>query len=348
MKPKLAFAWFLVSLALTALLVVQWRNSHQQKQTLENVQLQVEKLVQQEKAATSRVKELEMETRRLRGQLHAAEIEASGARFALNAARQNAPAGEGGGATPGAGAQGEQGRGGAGMGSFLANMMKDPEMRKAMEQQQRMGLDMVYGALFKELQLTPEQEKEFKDALLAMQMTNMVQAGTLFDAANTNRTELAQSLAEDRKKAEERLKEIVGEEKYQRFQDYSQTLGERMMLEQFARQAQVTPEQNEQLLAIIAEEKKNMQINMGAQGLDPNRDWPKLIESGEATEHLLAQQEQVNERVLARANEILSPEQVEKFRPFMTNQMAMQRAGLKMARQMFQGQSPPALAPAPQ
>ena len=211
MKPRLAFAWFLVSLALTALLVVQWRTNSQRRVLLERVQKQIEKLDQQEKIAKVRAAELETEARQLRAEVRALEIELNSVRMAQNAILQmtNTPAAQ---AQPGSGGTNRTGPGPGGMGPMLAKMMKDPALRQAFEQQQRIGLDMVFGSLYKELQLTPEQEKAFKDALVELQMSNITQAGTLFDPNATNRTELAEKLAVERKQTEEKIKEILGEE----------------------------------------------------------------------------------------------------------------------------------------
>jgi hypothetical protein len=329
MKPKLAFVWFIVSLALCALLVANWRTSEQRRVLLETVQLQLEKVNQAEKTARARNDELEKDARRLRAELRGAEVDLNSTRMAYNTALQmtNASPALSGGGTP------EKNSGPRGMGAFLSNVMNDPEMRKAMEQQQRMGLDLVYGALYKQLQLTPEQQKGLTDALLSLQMTNMAQAGAMMDPANTNRTALAQKMAADRQAAEAKIKEVLGEEKYAGFQEYNQTVGERMMLDQFAKQAAVTPEQSEDLLGIMLEEKRNMQINTG-QGSDPGQNMQAMFD-GDAAERIFAQQEQVNERVMERAAQVLTPEQMQKFRPVLTNQLSMQRAGLKMARQMF-------------
>ena len=56
------------------------------------------------------------------------------------------------------------------MAGFVGNMMRDPEMRKAMEQQQRLGFNLAYGNLFKDLQLTADQEQKLKDLLVEQGM----------------------------------------------------------------------------------------------------------------------------------------------------------------------------------
>ena len=177
MKSKAAAIWMVLSLVLGVALVVQWSDSKKQQLKLEKLQMQVEKGASASNAE-ARAKELEKERLKLIGELRAAEFELNSTRMAAAVAAQNtnAPAGAkaAAGATPAT-----KGEGAGAMGKMLGNMLKDPEMRKAMEQQQRLGMEMLYGSLVKQLQLTPEQEKKFKDMLLAQQMENMEQAGAM-------------------------------------------------------------------------------------------------------------------------------------------------------------------------
>ena len=170
--------------------------------------------------------------------------------------------------------------------------------------------------------------------LLAQQMDNMSNAGAMFEA-NADRTKVAQELAEKNKAKEEELKKLLGEENFAQYQDYNQTIGERMMLEQFSRGADLTPDQNEQLLALIREEKGNVQADFGGQQMDPTKDWQEMINSEETLQRFFAQQEEVNKRVLQRAADLLTPEQIQKLGPVLKNQIEMQKAGMNMAKQMF-------------
>ena len=152
MKSKATVFWFVVSMVFGIGLVVQWDAARRKQQKLEVLQIQVEKTASN-KDAEAKVKELEAERLKLNGELRAVEYELNTMRLA-NAAgiggtnfaahdKQYQAAGDS-----------DQGKGGMrGMGKMLENMMKDPEMRKAMAQQQRMGLDMIYGSLMKQLKL---------------------------------------------------------------------------------------------------------------------------------------------------------------------------------------------------
>lgn len=337
MKSKAAAIWMVLSLVLGVALVVQWSDSKKQQLKLEKLQMQVEKGASASNAE-ARAKELEKERLKLIGELRAAEFELNSMRMAAAVAAQNtnAPAGAkaAAGATPAT-----KGEGAGAMGKMLGNMLKDPEMRKAMEQQQRLGMEMLYGSLVKQLQLTPEQEKKFKEMLLAQQMENMEQAGAMFEGTSEDRARVAQELAEKKKENEEQIKELLGEDKFAQYEEYNQTIGERMMLEQFGRNVEATPEQTEQLLAIMREEKKNVQVNLGSPTPDVTQDWQAVLGSDDATAKIFAQQEEVNARVLERAGQVLTPEQMQKFGPVLQNQLEMQKAGLKMARQMFGGEA---------
>jgi len=334
MKSKAAAVWCVLSIVLATILVVQWNDKKALRSKLEKLQLQVEKMTSGE-PSEARVQQLEKERLKLMGELRAAENELNDVRVPGAAAKAtNAP--ESRVATRNAspsGAEPVAPQGGAAMGKMLGDMLKNPEMRKAMEQQQRMAMDMIYGSLVKKLQLNPEDEKKFKDMLLAQQMENLGQAGAMFDP-EADRNKVSQELATKRKEHEEKIKEVLGEEKFSQYQDYNQTIGERMMLEQFARGSDISAEQNEQILGIMREEKKNVEINLG-NPTDPNENWQAVLASDEAMQRIFSQQQEVNQRVLERAGQLLTQEQIQKLEQALKQQQAMQEASLKMARQMF-------------
>jgi hypothetical protein len=343
MKSKLALAWFIVSLILAALLFAQNRQAGKQKQLLEKVQLELEKV---NSKGNGTIKELERERMVLRGQLQASENELNGVRAAYQSLQQStnkatsAPR-ELATAAPAAAGNANATPNGA---NFLANMLKNPEMKKVMEQQQRMAMDMMYASLLKKLQLTPDQEKQFKEILLEQQMQNISQAGSIMDQSSTNRAEVIQKIAQDREQRQQEIKQLLGDDKFAQYEDYNQTMGERMLLDQFGKQVELKPDQTEQLLNIMREEKKNAQINAGVMAKDPTADF-KALQDPTAAEKMITQQEEVNQRVLERAGQVLSPEQLQKLSPVLQNQIEMQRAGMKMARQMFGGDANAAPVP---
>ncbi len=343
MKSKFALCWFVVSLALGAMLIRQARQTRTQQQKLEALQLQVERFSEETRGAENKVQQLQKVREETRRELAAAQDQAARVQAPLppaNSPKSGLPAS---GAVSGSDQTGEKAAGG-GMGDFLTKMTKDPEMRKAMAQQQRMGLNMIYSSLFKQLQIPPDQEQKLKDMLLEQQMANMSQAGALLDTGG-NRAEAMQKLGDDQKQRQDQIKQLIGDEKYAQFQDYNQTVGERMMLDQMGGDVALSPEQKDQLLGIVLEEKKNSQINNSGDPTTSSKDFQNVIGSPEAMDKLLAQQKQVNERVLERSGTILTPDQIRKLEPILNSQLEMQAAGAKMARQMFSQPGGPAQVP---
>lgn len=340
MNSKGTVFWVMISLVLGGSTALQWWQRKAQQERLHALQAQVERLSTDARKARGEVEELQKERSELRGELVAARAEATPPSQKLPVStspiRDGSPSLSA--PTP-AGAASSSGK--PNMGNMLGNMMKDPEMRKAMEQQQRMGLNMIYAGLFKDLQLAPEQEQKLKEALLDKQMANMTQAGALMGAGAANRTEIAAKLAEDQKARDEQIHQLLGDDKYNQYQDYQQTLGERMLLEQLGGDLALNPDQKTQLLNIMREEKKNIQINTGGELAGAGRDPQAILGSQEAMDKILAQQEQVNARVLERSGQVLSPDQVRKLEPVLKSQIDMQRAGVKMAREMFNSEPTP-------
>ena len=77
MKLTSALFWFAVSLVLGVALVVQWDISRKRQLKLEQLQVQVEKSLTEEKAAKVQVQELEKERMKLTGEMRALEFEAN-------------------------------------------------------------------------------------------------------------------------------------------------------------------------------------------------------------------------------------------------------------------------------
>jgi hypothetical protein len=337
MKAKLWVVFFITIAALGSLLFVQRCEIRRQKQFIEMLQLQIESNSGTERAAKNQLETVKKENQTIREKLSSANVELNKTRLALKSAMETSKAQS---VPPMTAAFPEKGNKTSNPMSALADMLKDPEMKKAMAQQQRGMLDTMYGGLFKELQLTPENTDKLKDLLLDQQMSAMSDGMNVFDQMNsTNRVEIGKKIAEAHKQKEDQIKALLGDEKFQQYKDYTSSMSERMILDQFAKQSELRPEQTEQLLALMKEEKQNAQINQpvaaGFDPADPSNDWQKIIGSNELMEKQLAQQEQINNNVLERAHQILTPEQFTKFEAQLKNQLTMQQLGIKMARKMM-------------
>ena len=242
----------------------------------------------------------------------------------------------------------------AGFGNFLAKMMDDPETKKMIREQQRMMMDQLYSPLVKKLGFTPDEATQFKDLLAENMMKGAEKATSLFGGgASTNRTEMLAALSAEQKGFEEQVRSFLGETRYEQYQDYQQTVGERTQLSQFRQQftdgeTAITDVQSEQLLALMKDEKKSVaaagQLLPGA-GQDPAN--MEAMLSGEGVEKLMLAQEAVNQRVYERARDVLSENQLGAFGKFQTNQLQMMRMGMNMAKKFMAPEKSESVSPLP-
>lgn len=340
MKPRISIVLFIVCLSLGALLLVQWRQLNEQKELIQTLQVQVEEMQGEINAAKSRAEDLAEDRQRLRGEILNLSSARGFAAVSAGAAATPPQAVDPGGQAQAAPASAD-GKGRQNPLTAIGDMMKDPEMRKVMAQQQQMALNMMYAPMYKKLGLTEEETEELKKLLLEQQMSHIEQSTALMDQGITNKTAIAEKLATEKAARDEQIKALLGEDRFTEYEDYTQTMGERMMLNQ---QMNLPEEKMEQLLSIMAEEKRAIQAFPQAPP-DPAQNLDRMMQEGFLEQHLTAQ-EGVNAHVYERARAILTPEQLETFEAFQKNQLNMQRMGIEMARRMMKpGENPGPTAP---
>jgi len=238
----------------------------------------------------------------------------------------------------GNGAEGPPG-GGKGMGDMFQKMMKDPAMKEMLRNQQKGLMKTMYGPLFKDINLPADQQAKLSDLLLDTQMSAMDSAADLFGADAANKTNALNVVSERQKATEDQIKGLLGDEKYAQYEDYKKTMGDRVALNQFQQQAAGTEnalsdDQYKQLVQLMKDERSKNPPVIGSDSSNTAEGLSKLM-----NEELLNQQfqwqEDFNQRVLERAASLLSPEQVKEWTDFQTQQLNMQKVGIKMAREMF-------------
>ena len=244
-------------------------------------------------------------------------------------------------------ADGEKGGlfGGKGMANALSKMMKDPAMKEMMRSQQKAVMSMMYGPLLKDLNLAPEQKEKFMALLLDQQLKAIDHAGALLPDGAADKTDAVKQVQDNQKELDENLKTLLGDEKFAQYQDYKQTMTERMQLDQFKQQLEggKTPLQDEQvksLLQVMREEKEKVPPIFPEHGAGMSPDFTKLL-TDETMDRQFEWQADLNRRVLERAGPILAPEQLKELTDFQAQQLNMQKMSMKMASEMFgNGQTP--------
>ncbi len=236
---------------------------------------------------------------------------------------------------------------GGGMADMMSKMMQDPAMKEMIRSQQKTMMKTMYGALFKELNLAADDQKKLTDLILDSQMGGMDNLGELMGKDDAARQNAVSAMTDKNNKLKEDIKGLLGEEKFAQYESYQKTMGDRMVLDQFQEHLGDSPlrdDQSKQLLQLLADERGRVPPVISE---DPDKagDAFAKMASEEALNQQLKWQEDLNQRVLGRAAQVLTTDQLKEFTEFQTTQLNMQRMGLKMAREMFGGsktRTPPA------
>jgi len=238
-------------------------------------------------------------------------------------------------------ASGKTESGAGGMKAF-AKMFESEEGKKMMKSQMAMVTKMQYADLARMLKLTPDQAEQVmslltdRQAAMAEESFKMM-GGNLDEAGAKDMAKRAEAVKKD---YDEKLKAVLGGDKFQQMQDYDKTLGDRMMLAQFDQQFSSSGNplqggQRDQLLQIMAEERKRSQPQIfDTTGLSPGKGLDMLKDDA-AVDRFMQQEADYHQRVLNAATKTLNPDQINALQQAFRQMAEMQRFGIKMSREMF-------------
>jgi len=228
----------------------------------------------------------------------------------------------------------------------FAEMFKDPKMKEMIKSSQKafMGpmLDKQYAALFQQLNLTPDQTAALKD-LLQKKMSVSADAGmSMLDGSldAAQRVDLAKQMKSETDDYDAQIKQFLGDDNYQVFQAYEKTTPDRMTVSQFSDQlsGSATPlssDQQQQLIQMMSDERNGFQWTADYNNKNPlNGDFASMF-SEDKINQFAKEKDQLDQQILARAQQMLTPEQLASFQQFQTTQRELQIAGMKMAATMF-------------
>ena len=225
-------------------------------------------------------------------------------------------------------------------------MFKDPKMKEMIKSSQKafMGpmLDKQYAALFQQLNLTPDQTAALKD-LLQKKMSVGADAGmSMLDGSldAAQRVDLAKQMKSETDDYDAQIKQFLGDDNYQVFQAYEKTTPDRMTVSQFSDQlsGSATPlssDQQQQLIQMMSDERNGFKWTADYNNKNPlNGDFASMF-SEDKINQFAKEKDQLDQQILARAQQMLTPEQLASFQQFQTTQRELQIAGMKMAATMF-------------
>ena len=312
-----------------------------ERQSIQELQRQIAQLKQEADArAASSQGEVEQLRQKVEGGKQViAQLETRGKELAAsNPGAQAAVEGNAGGDADGK-------KDGEGFGKIMQKMFTDPKMKGVMRSTQMMGVKMMYSDLAKELGLGPDQANQVMELLGDRQMALTTKGMKMFtgesgDAASTE--EAGKDAAATNEEYDAQLENLIGKDGMAKLKDYERTVGDRMQIQQYkqAFSSSGTPldeKQSQGLLGIMKEER----IKQPPSPLDPGAKdvgaAVKAMQSDDTFNALMASQQELNDRVLSRSRNVLSPDQMVQFEQIQKQQMDMQKMGMEMGRQFMKG-----------
>ncbi len=220
----------------------------------------------------------------------------------------------------------------------LAEMMKKPEMKEMMRGQQRIALDVTYGALFSEMELSPDELGEFKELLVDKQMAFLdISTGMMGGATSADEmAEQSKTVKAITEEYNDRIRSEIGEEYYELLTAYEKSLPDRVQVNQFktilSTDDRLTGEQEEELVAAMYEERTNLYSSLKDEQEQPFD--PRKI-TREALDEKLDELAELQENYIEVARNILTESQLAQFTKSSEQMRAMQEMGIRMSMEML-------------
>jgi hypothetical protein len=227
----------------------------------------------------------------------------------------------------------------------LADMLKSPEMRDMIKQQQKTVLggmvDKNYAAFFKSMNLSPEQSAAMKD-LIMNKMLGDTEMGLEMMGGNLTPEQREAMVAAAKERTDtlnQQMKELLGEENFSTYEAYEKTVPDRMAVSQLNDQLganlALNSEQENLLIQAMSEERQGFKFTTD---FNNQNDFSADFASRFTEENLnvfLQEQQRLNQNYLNRAQTILSADQLTAYQKALTAQQEMTKMGMRMAVQMF-------------
>ncbi|MBX7158248.1 MAG: hypothetical protein K1X66_07675 [Verrucomicrobiae bacterium] len=206
----------------------------------------------------------------------------------------------------------------------LAQLMANPQMKEIMRAQQHMMVEKNYRDFIQHTTLSPEAKEKLMALIEKEQMQQFESVQQIFGGTNSRIRTKNDSVKNE-------IKELLGEDQYTQFKNYQKTLSERMVVGGFVDQMAssdmpIQPYQKEQLTQILIDEYQHNRLNR----MSDNQALNAMTKSQKTSDDYFTKQRELNERILARAQTILNPEQLKRYKAYQESILNLQEASMKM------------------
>ncbi|MFL6518895.1 MAG: hypothetical protein ACJ8NS_01595 [Chthoniobacterales bacterium] len=203
-------------------------------------------------------------------------------------------------------------------------------------------IKQTYGAFVKENRLTAERAERFFDVLLDQAMGDWDDSANFFAGDKDDPTgEEAQAAAAAWAESEQQLQEFLSKDEYATYQEYNKSISERTALEQIRRELAsnsepLSEDQANFLFQVLRDERlKSAPVAFDPRSAGRTRDISRIALEGDNGARYLETQADINQRVLARAEAILSAEQYEALATFQRQHLEVERTGIEYTRKVM-------------
>ena len=222
--------------------------------------------------------------------------------------------------------------------SGLSEMLDSPEMQDMIRVQlENTLINPVFGTLIEEFGFSDIDSETFKTLLADRFMIGASTGMKMISSDKDQQAELKDQIKQEEEAVDSMIKEMLGQEDYNKYENYIDTIEDRMVCKQFNQQIAMSgenllPGQNEQLIEIMQSEREKLKAE---------EDFPEMKDTNpfdwteEETEKFLQQKQKLNENTLSKSSKILNKKQQTAFELFLENQLRVQEKQLIMTKGMF-------------
>ncbi len=217
-------------------------------------------------------------------------------------------------------------------------ILDDPVSEKMLRTTFKGELDIHYGPLFEELDLSPEKQYELGNILIDGRMATLdISREMLYDSpSEEDKRGIVKRFQEFRKEYEGEIYGCLGEQDYEIYEAYQERLSERILVNDFMETLnpddRLSRDQEKRLVDSMYEQRKALYSEIG---YDPE----ELVFPSEMDDRSMARDMERVDRTYARYTEgagmILNKSQMERFRIYLGQERDRERSSLKMLRQMY-------------
>ncbi len=227
-----------------------------------------------------------------------------------------------------------------GSSSALSKVTANPEARKMLRDQQKLGMSIIYKDFAQHLKLAPEQSEKLQDLLADHIMENVDHVTTVL----RDKPSLAQMdglFAAQDAAMQQKVAALLGQDGLTQYQDYTKNLLSSLSADQFKNKLTGTEAEKELKTSQLRQAiQAAVQAGLASAGLPADYQTVPIlnfrnIASEQATDQSLKLLDEIYQRVAAGGGAFLSADELAKFQAFRTEAIKNNRSILSLNRQMM-------------